>query len=188
MFQKLESASAFNMQKFWKHSIGCAVAARVLAETASLRNPDDVFSGGLLHDIGKLVHAVYLSEEFGDVIADVEKTGAPMIESEERVLGHDHTYTGRELAVKWGLSQATIDMIAHHHLSDPSANVTKEIAAIYVGNIFSIALGLGSGGEKKVPVIDLKAWDILGIELSNLEAITARIDKLFNESATILES
>ncbi len=188
VFQKLESSHSFNMQKFWEHSIGCAVSARVLAETASLRNPDDVFSGGLLHDIGKLVHAVYLSEEFSDIIADVEETGAPMIESEERILGCDHTYTGRELGTKWGLSQGTIDMIAHHHLSDPSAELTKEIAAIHVGNIFSIALGLGSGGEKKVPVVDMKAWDILGIKLSNLDSIVMKIDKLFSESATLLEN
>jgi putative nucleotidyltransferase with HDIG domain len=187
-FQKLETSHSFDMQEFWKHSIGCAIAGRVLAETASLRNPDDVFSGGLLHDIGKLVHAVYLSGDFADIIADVEETGAPIIESEERVLGCDHTYTGKELAKKWGLSQGTIDMIAHHHLTDPEAELTKEIAAIHVGNIFSIALGLGSGGEKKVPVADMKAWDILGVELSSLESIVMRIDKLFNESAVILEA
>ncbi len=188
MFQKLESANSFDMQKFWEHSIGCAVAAKVLAETASLKAPDDVFAGGLLHDIGKLIHAIYLNKEFTAIVADVEESGGPMIESEKRILGHDHTYTGQELAIKWSLSQGTIDMIAHHHLSDPSAELTKEVAAIHIGNIFSIALGLGSGGETKVPVANMKAWEILGIELSNLESIMARIDKLFNESVAILET
>jgi len=188
MFQQLKSDNSFDMQKFWEHSIGCAVAARVLAETTYLGNPDDVFTGGLLHDIGKLIHALYLNEEFTAVVADVEVSGVPMIESEKKLLGYDHTYTGRELAIKWGLSQGTVDMIAHHHLSDSSGELTKEIAAVHIGNILSIALDLGSGGEKKVPIADMKAWEILGIELSNLESIMARIEKLFNESIAILET
>jgi len=188
MFQKFESAHSFDMQKFWEHSIGCAVAARVLAETASLRSPEDAFTGGLLHDIGKLIHTLYLNEEFAAVIADVEEKKMPMVESEERILGYDHTYTGEKLAVKWSLSQTTIDMIAHHHVFNPSSELAKEIAAVHIGNILSIALGLGSGGEKKVPVADMKAWEILGLELSNLESIMARIEKFFNESVAILET
>lgn len=188
MFQKFESDHSFDMQKFWEHSIGCAVAARVLAETASLRSPDDAFTGGLLHDIGKLVHAVYLQEEFAAVVADVEESELPIIESEKKIIGCDHTYTGKELAIKWGLSQGTVAMIAQHHLSDSSDELTKEVAAVHIGNILSIALGLGSGGEKKAPVADMKAWEILGIELSNLESIMLRIGKFFNESVTILKN
>ncbi len=188
LFHNLKTTRAFDMQKFWKHSVGCAVAARVLAETASLRSPDDVFAGGLLHDIGKLIHAVYLTEEFSAVVAEVNECGVPMVTLERRVIGYDHTYTGKELAIRWNLSEGTIDMIAHHHLSDPATTLTKEIAAVYLGNIFSIALGLGAGGEKKVPIADTNAWDILGIELSHLESIITRIDKVFAESIAILEA
>ena len=188
MFKEIKSDSSFDMQKFWKHSIGCAVAARVLAETAYLKSPDDVFTGGLLHDIGKLVHAIYLKEDFAAVIDDVRESGLPMIEVEKRIFGCDHTYTGRELAIKWNLSQGTIDMIRHHHLSDNPAELTKEISAVHIGNTLCIALGLGSGGEKKVPVAQMKAWEILDIEINNLETIIERIDRLFNESVVILES
>ncbi|MCK5514831.1 MAG: HDOD domain-containing protein [Deltaproteobacteria bacterium] len=188
MFKELKSGSSFDMQKFWKHSIGCAVAARVLAETAYLKSPDDVFTGGLLHDIGKLVHAIYLKEDFAAVIDDVRESGLPVIEVEKRIFGCDHTYTGRELAIKWNLSEGTVDMIRHHHLSDNSAELTKEISAVHIGNTLCIALGLGSGGEKKVPVAQMKAWEILDIEMNNLETIIERIDRLFNESVVILES
>ena len=188
MFREIKSDSSFNMQKFWEHSIGCAVAARVLAETAYLKSPDDVFTGGLLHDIGKLVHAIYLQEDFAAVIDDVRESGLPVIEVEKRIFGCDHTYTGRELAIKWNLSEGTVDMIRHHHLSDNSAELTKEISAVHIGNTLCIALGLGSGGEKKVPVAQMKAWEILDIEMNNLETIIERIDRLFNESVVILES
>ena len=188
MFQEFKSAEAFDMKKFWEHSVGCAIAAKVLAETAHLGSPDDIFSGGLLHDVGKLIHAIYLDEAFTAVIADVQENEVPMIESEKKILGYDHSYTGRELAARWSLSQGTIEMIAHHHLSDASARITKEVAAVHVGDILCIALGLGSGGEKKVPVAQTKAWDILDIDLSRLDYIVTRIEKLFSESVSILES
>ena len=188
MFKELKSGSSFDMQRFWEHSIGCAVAARVLAETAYLKSPDDVFTGGLLHDIGKLVHAIYLKEDFAAVIDDVCESGLPMIEVEQKILGWDHTDTGRELAIKWNLSKGTVDMIRHHHLSGNHTELTKEISAVHVGNTLCIALGLGSGGEKKVPVAQMKAWEILDIEMNNLESIIERIDRLFHESLVLLES
>ena len=187
MFKKYQSAQLFDMRKFWEHSVGCAVAAKVLAETAYLGSPDDMFAGGLLHDVGKLIHAIYLHEEFSAVVSDVEARGLPLFESEKKILGYDHTYTGRELAMRWSLSQGTISMIAHHHLSDGSALLSKEVAAVHIGNSICIAMGLGSGGEKKVPMINEKAWEMLGIELSSLEYIVARIEKLFKESIAILE-
>lgn len=188
MFQEFKSGRLFDMKRFWEHSVGCAIAAKVLAETSHLGSPDDIFSGGLLHDVGKLIHAIYLEEAFSAVIADVQENEVPMIESEKRILGYDHSYTGRELAARWSLSQGTIEMIAHHHLSDSSVRITREVAAVHIGDIICIALGLGSGGEKKVPVANPKAWDALGIDLGSLDYMVARIEKLFRESVSILET
>jgi HD-like signal output (HDOD) protein len=43
-------------QKLWKHSIGCALGSRWLAERAGYRNlAQEAFIGALLHDIGKLL-------------------------------------------------------------------------------------------------------------------------------------
>lgn len=82
--KQLKSSSAFDIQEFWKHSIGCAILAKVLAETAYIKNPEDVFTGGLLHDIGKLIHFTYLREEFEGVVANVVETGSQMFESEKK--------------------------------------------------------------------------------------------------------
>lgn len=181
-----KSSHTFDMQEFWKHSIGCAVSARVLAETAYLKNPEEVFAGGLLHDIGKLIHATYLSEEFAEVVADVNKTGLPMVESEEKILGFNHALMGSVLAEKWRLPRKTIDMIAYHHLSDMPASLTKEIAAVHIGNTLCTSLLMGSGGEKRIPVVNQKAWKVLDLRLSDLEYVMIRATKLFQESISIL--
>ncbi|MBW2663153.1 MAG: HDOD domain-containing protein [Deltaproteobacteria bacterium] len=179
--------SEFDMQEFRKHSIGCAISAKVLAETACIKGPEDVFTGGLLHDIGKLIHAAYLSEEFEGVVANVVETGSQMLESEKKILGFDHAQTGSALAKKWGLPRKIINMIAHHHLSDTPDILNREVAAVHIGNSLSIALRMGSGGENRVPIINQKAWEILDLELSDLEYIMQRSAKLFEESISNME-
>jgi len=185
--KEFKSSSAFNMQEFWKHSTGCAILSRVLAETAYLKNPEDVFTGGLLHDIGKLIHAAYLCEEFNDVVANVVETGSQMSESEKKILGFDHAQTGGALAKKWNLPRETVNMIAHHHLSYMPDTLTKEIAAVHIGNSLCIALRMGSGGEKRVPIVNQKAWEILDLKLSDLEYVMQKSIKLFEESISIME-
>ena len=185
--KEFESSSAFNMQEFWKHSIGCATLARVLAETTHLKSPEDVFTAGLLHDIGKLIHAGHLHEEFDAVMADVAETGSQMSKSEKKILGFDHAQTGGALAEKWGLPRETVNMITHHHLSYTPNALTKEMAAIHIGNTLCIALGLGSGGEKRVPLINQNAWEILGLRLSDLEYVMQRSSKLFEDSVSIMD-
>ncbi len=182
-----KSSNAFNMQQFWKHAIGCAIIAKVLAETAYLKDPEDVFTGGLLHDIGKLIHATYLCEEFNDVVANVVKTGSQMSESEKKILGFDHAQTGSALAKKWNLPWKTVNMIAYHHLSYMPDTLTKEIAAVHIGNSLCVAFRMGSGGEKRIPIVNQKAWEILELKLSDLEYVMQRSTKLFEESISIME-
>jgi len=185
--KEFKSSSAFDMQEFWKHSIGCAISARVLAETACIKNPENVFTGGLLHDIGKLIHAAYLCEEFNSVAVNVVETGSQMSESEKKILGFDHAQTGSALAEKWRLPRKTVNMIAHHHLSYMPDTLTREMAAVHIGNTLCIALRMGSGGEKRVPIVNQKAWEILDLKLSDLEYVMQKSTKLFEESFSIME-
>jgi putative nucleotidyltransferase with HDIG domain len=188
MFGRFTTDHGLDMEKLWEHSIGCAVASRVLAEAAHLTSPEDVFAGGLMHDIGKVIHAVNLPKEFLSVIKEVQETGIAIIEAEKEFLGFNHAETGGALAERWGFPEKTIDMIAHHHLSSRSHTLNKEIAAVHLGNTLCSALALASGGEKHVPVANEKAWQILDLKLSQLEPIMGRIAKVFQESISVLKS
>ncbi len=185
--KEFKSSSAFDMPAFWKHSVGCAIVAKVLAETAHLNSPEEVFTAGLLHDIGKMIHAGYFHEEFNAVIADVAETGSQMFQSEQKILGFEHAQTGGTLAEKWRLPQATINMIVHHHMSYIPSTLTREMAAVHIANSLCIALRLGSGGEKRVPIVNQKAWESLALKLSDLDYIMQRASKLYEESASIMD-
>jgi putative nucleotidyltransferase with HDIG domain len=187
MFRGMDTGGAFDKKNFWKHCIGCAVASRVLAEAADLRNPDEIFTGGLLHDIGKLVTAVHFPEKYSAVVNDVQATGIPMVDAERKLFGYDHCQVGSSLAVQWRFPPDTAQMIGSHHLGDGAVPARKDIAAVYLGNILAMALGLGASGEKKLAVVNPRAWELLGLSLSSLELVMEKIVKLYRENTEILE-
>jgi len=186
VFLKSNTKGSFDMHSLWEHSIACAVGSKIIAETVSAKDPEVAFLGGLFHDIGKLVHAIYLKDEFGSVIECVEKTGMPMREAEEQILDFDHAHTGTVLGQKWQLPDKLLDAIGGHHFSDTNGQLRKETAIVHLANILSIALRLGSGGDIKVPVINNTAWKILELKLSNLEPIMEKLREDFDESVAIL--
>jgi putative nucleotidyltransferase with HDIG domain len=187
MFRGVETTGNFDKKSFWMHCIGCAVSSRVIAEAADLRNPDEVFTGGLLHDIGKLVVAVQYPEKFSAVINEVQKTGVPMVEAERKIFGFDHTQVGSALAVQWRFPLDTAQMIGSHHLGDGAVPQRKDIAAVHIGNILCMALGLGTGGEKRLANVNAKAWELLGLTLSSIELVMDKTVKLYRENTEILE-
>ena len=55
MFSSQDDAIDAIMKRLWQHSVGCAFAAGILANTLSFGVvQDEAFSAGLFHDIGKL--------------------------------------------------------------------------------------------------------------------------------------
>ena len=103
----------------WIHSLSCAFTARHIATKYLKLNAEDaeeLFVGGLLHDIGKIVIAPVLIEN------QQEWTGycsnhpdALLPEAETAVAGIDHASAGSRLMGKWQLSERLISILENHH-------------------------------------------------------------------------
>jgi putative nucleotidyltransferase with HDIG domain len=189
VFLRSSSNSNFDMKKFWEHSIACAVASKIIAEAVSPKDADIAFVSGLLHDIGKLVHAIYLENEFSRVISYAERNGSSICEAEDQILGFNHAETGGILAEKWKLPKNLLYIIKDHHslnYYDPLAP-KRDVAIVQLANVLSIALRLGSSGDPKVPVMEMRAWQILGLRLSNLEPLMKRTTRDFKDSLGVFD-
>ncbi len=57
--------TARQREEIWNHSLGCAIAARLLASSTPSLSKDDAFLGGLFHDIGKLFLLSTFPNEYG---------------------------------------------------------------------------------------------------------------------------
>ncbi len=104
---------------FWRHSLGTAFASRLLAHKLKAKATFDAeaaFSGGMLHDIGKMVISVYMSDE-ASKIAELKKQKSDTSDHaiEEEVLGYNHMQIGALLGKEWKLPQKLIEAVSFHH-------------------------------------------------------------------------
>ena len=160
-----------DQERFWDHSLGCAVGAKVIGNYLRHDKIEELFVSGLLHDIGKIVEMLYLPDEYGKVVAVVNKEDVLMTTAENKVLGYSHTEIGKLLAEKWNLPVKLVQVIAHHHQPNNAGGFAMEAAIVHLADIFCRALDMGYGGDNKIPPLDKKAWELLKIDTSAIDTI-----------------
>lgn len=118
-----------NMKAFWRHSIYCGAACKLLAKRMGDPDTDKMFTVGLLHDIGTLVINKRFPEIAEKSIIQAAGNEAVLAESERHWLGFDHAALGGLILTDWGLSESLCDAIRYHHKPD-MAKVAPQLAAV----------------------------------------------------------
>lgn len=134
---KAEDMPDFSVRLLWEHSFRVACFARTIAEKegASQDTRDDSFIAGMLHDMGKLLLAVNLRDEYNAVLDAVRAENRPLHEVEPRLLGVTHAEVGAYLMGLWGFNNPSMAAVCWHHLPEKQAIETFTPAlAVYVAN------------------------------------------------------
>ena len=178
----------------WLHSLATAVIARHLALKAFKMNVDDaeeLFVGGLLHDIGKIVISPILAEnreEWQRFFTSNPK--ATLIEAENTVAGIDHCEAGAKLMSRWQLSPRLISILQHHHHCDngnsPDSLFTN---AIHLADLLCINIRLG--------LVSPYPWQrefspeimaLLKMTPEQIQVYTLEVEKIIQEMQPVFES
>ena len=175
-----------DQERFWDHSLGCAVGAKVIGNYLRHDKIEELFVSGLLHDIGKIVEMLYLPGEFGKVVAVIDKEDILMTTAENKVLGYNHAEIGKLLAEKWNLPVKLVQVIAHHHQPNNAGGFAMEAAIVHLADIFCRALNLGYGGDNKIPPLDKQAWELLKINTSAIDTIMETLQREYRDISAFI--
>ena len=120
------------------HSLQVGLMARAIAhhEQAEDHQFNEAFTGGLLHDIGKIVLLEAAPEKAEEAAKLAQDQGIELWEAEKKTLGAPHDILGAHLLALWGLPQGIVDAVAAHHQHiplDEGAFSTK--AAVAAANL-----------------------------------------------------
>lgn len=170
----------FDRLAFWRHSIGTAVCARVLAERTG-KNPDTAFTAGLLHDIGKLVMDISFPDDYDLVLKYCSRMDCEIAVAEREIIGADHSWIGHEVVKRWKFPLVIQQAIRYHNAPklEPLADL------VHVANVLCHALDIGNSGYDAVPILSAEAWDRLGLEWEALRPCLAEIER-YNSAASAL--
>jgi putative nucleotidyltransferase with HDIG domain len=170
------SAEFVSMESFWKHSLACGVAARLLAIEQRVAKPEKFFVAGLLHDIGRMAIYARTPQLARQIFLLCQSQPMLMIEAEVRIMGFDHTTIGAELLRTWNYPANLIHAVGHHHQPITSGAFQLEASLVHLANYLVAAMELGSSGEHRVAPLNRKAWDRINLPLDVLGSLMDNID------------
>jgi putative nucleotidyltransferase with HDIG domain len=179
LFDNNNAKMSIKPEQLWDHSLGCAVGSKVIGNYVNYENVEELFVCGLLHDIGKIVEILFLQDSFSRACTGAEQKKTLLLEAENEILGFNHSEVGRILAERWNLPPKLTSAIAHHHEPEEAESFFQEASIVHLADIICRGMELGSGGDSKIPGLNMNAWEFLGIELQGLDAIIEEIDAEF---------
>jgi HD-like signal output (HDOD) protein len=175
-----------NMDSFWKHSIGCGLAARTIATYRREANAERFFVAGMLHDVGRLILYTKIPDRAREVLQQARDGEKLLYEVEREVFGFTHAVAGGVLMQSWRLPASLEEAVMFHHNPRAATRFPAEAAIVHVSDIIAHALQLGSSGERYVPPLDPSAWERLQLSPGILASVEDQVDRQYTDSVQTL--
>ncbi len=167
--------AGFTREKFWQHSIACAVASKIISEKIHYDCPEEAFMAGLIHDIGKVVLDQYMTEDFTRILDHAARENVPILEAEKQVIGVRHTQVGEWLAEKWNLPGHLVAAIRYHHTLAQQMKYVKLVLIVHLADAIVRMEGYGNGGDAVTPKIREEIWQVISIDPEDMPQLLNEI-------------
>ncbi len=175
------SAHKFDFLFFWQHCLYVASLSKRIAIALKHPDPDLIYTGGLLHDIGKVVLETYGRITYSDFIDSINNNGHASPEEERRFFGITHSEMGHIFCLEWQLPTSIMAIVAFHHdqpaETSPYAKYKTEIAIVSFANYIAWIQGIGSATYSSHPSLQSAVLKTIDIDQLDLDALLQQVDQ-----------
>ncbi len=179
--QKILGEKYSEMRTLWQHSYRAAFYAYNLAKSFKRKKEilDDVYVGGILHDLGKIIIASFHPDLLDKIKNVCKEKGIPTRMLEDLSVGLNHAEIGGMIARKWNFPEQLVSAIEYHH--EP-----MECDPKFTGIVYTVYLANAVCDFEREKVlfdqIDKNVLMDFGIETeAQLNAIQERLSKAFDQ-------
>jgi len=163
--------------QLWEHSLACAFVTRKLAQQTQLVDPEEAFTVGLLHDIGKTLLFRFFNQSYKRAQQIAKQQSCPTFLTERIVFSATHAEVGAWLLERWRVPAPFCEAVAMHHIPVPE---TQPLAwHLYWANQF-IHFALGD--------VPLAKWGMASLMPPALHSLLANPEKLVQEALAQVKS
>jgi len=103
--------AAETLERYWRHTLTKAVAAREIAVILRVHSGDEAFLAGLLQDLGVLLLIQEVGQPYLQFLQKVHDRGSDLAMLESGLLGFDHTELTSRLLRHWGLPDVLVEAV-----------------------------------------------------------------------------
>jgi putative nucleotidyltransferase with HDIG domain len=144
----------WDSRQFNAHSLAVAVLSDLVALELPVPYPEGAFTAGLLHDVGKLLIAVAMPQEFEQICGIYETGGDTLADCEVDVTGITHAEISGAILERWKLPKPIQEAVAFHHSPALANQQNLHLAhVIEASNHYANMAGLGMPPYRHHPVV-----------------------------------
>jgi putative nucleotidyltransferase with HDIG domain len=136
--QKVLGVNTAEKRTLWLHSYKTAFYAYNLVRIFRKDHKflDDVYVGGILHDMGKIIFASVHPELLQKIRVFCSERGLPASTFEDLTAGMNHAEIGAMIAEKWNFPESLINAIRFHHDPLSAPPETRDLVEmVYLANM-----------------------------------------------------
>jgi putative nucleotidyltransferase with HDIG domain len=149
-------------RSIWEHSLAVGIAAREIGTMLNFRGTEELFTCGLLHDIGRLLFLRHDVKTYSQI--EGEFLESEVLKFEKEVFGFTHDQVGGLAASRWGLPDQICHNIANHHNPSQAAMFMLTARVINIADEVVIA---GTSRQRGIDPPDLSMDEsVIALELS----------------------
>jgi len=180
-----------NHTEFWRHSLSVAILAQRLAllrHDLKALNPDQVYIGGLFHDIGIIIFAIIELKKYRAIVGNAATQDLSLDELELKEFGVSHADIGAEFIMRhWGVNSDIGMAVKYHHNPFEAPIESRPIAiAIHLSNSFCNNEGISNGVSIPHSIFLEGAWEYLGLTLEDALVIYEDVKDSVAESELMI--
>lgn len=186
VFRQIKALTSFNIIELWKHSIAVGVITRIYGQQLGIRDIENFFISGILHDIGKLFFVKIFKNQYVEAIEEALESRISLNTVEKKMFDADHCFVGGLIAEKWKLPNSLYSSIRHHEKGTQNGKNNVLIACVHLANITAQIFEFGNSGDNLVDRPNFEIWKILDFKSGTISALYDSIIINYEQSAQIL--
>ncbi|NCQ35424.1 HDOD domain-containing protein [bacterium] len=109
------SGGKMDYRELWRHSVVTAAVSKHLAKMSGHEDPEELFTAGLLHDMGKFILELHAPEMYWRLIGERSAGGKTLLEREKEAFGFDHAELGEAFGTSWRFPAVLTSCSRYHH-------------------------------------------------------------------------
>ncbi len=165
----------------YRHALGVAFGARMIAASRMPACVEDAFTAGVLHDVGKMILDPYILAR--GVKWPTSLQGRDLCMAEQDLLGLDHADMGASFCAHWEMPVDQVNAVRYHHQPDhEDAHPLAQI--IHVADYAAHNIGLGPDTDEDTVLLSEGSLKKLRLTEEDLQEIQKHMIEAVSETTT----
>ena len=185
-----KSLLGYEMEKgaLWQQGVVVAETAKRITELTGRKDVSDtVFTGGIIHNIGKVVIALFVHNTYAEIMDLVLKDGIPFSQAEHDVMGYSHEEIGERILSKWNFPQVLKSIVRYYQdpMSAPEED-QYEVSVVHIANVLALMAGIGIGKDGLYHTIADNAIQKVNLNPNDMGKVFSSIPDIIAKSRELM--